>query len=423
MKRTGLLLFVFICIFSMTGCRSEIERDIAGSGGMTVDIPATEANQPKEFTIDLAPDRIPLAEYRDQYEAEVEKVLETEYDRLRFSEDCELSPIDGAETVGIYQLGSERLGVDESIGIIEDWLEEVGHDELDLKAELRSVSGEHCVKEGTDWEWPLVYDYYPDWESGFGFYINTNACHIQLLSNGIYSMSDGSITAYLGLDGYAGGDAMGADGELVDSGPVAQKGEDVWELTDGEMSVAEAAELVREYFEAGTPRQNTDGVSVDVPWVEVFTLNDKYEYAFQVRRIYKGVPFSYVDWGPRTYYGYEIGGDTKRAYVIRHDAVAAFAGYSEAQPIEPLMEEQTAILPLQDAAERLDDFLADKVRLEVGKAGLAYCVYCETDTETGAVTETAIPCWEFESANRTNDRFLTFYVNVLSGEVYYYEHG
>lgn len=423
MKKAGLSVLTVICILSVTGCHSRIEEDIAGTGDLAVDISSTEeGNGLEAFTIDLAPDRIPLAEYQDQYEAEVERVLATEYDRLQFSENCEFASIDGAETVGVYQLCIEKTGVDETIGIIEDWLEETGHEDLDLEAELRSSSGEHSVEEGIDFEWPLVYDYYPDWESGFGFFINTNACHIQILSNGIYSMSDGSITACLGLDSDAGNDAMGADGELVDRGPVARKGEDVWELTDGEMSVADAAELVREYFEAGTPGPNTEGVSIDVPWVEVYTLNDKYEYAFQVRRIYKGVPFSYVDWGTRTYYDdYTIGGDTKKAYVVSHDTVAAFVGYSDSQPIEPLMEEQTAILPLQAAADRLDDFLADKVRLEVGKAGLAYCKYSETEDGTG--TEIAIPCWEFESVNRTNDQLMTFYVNALSGEIYYYGHG
>lgn len=421
MKKTGLLLLTAICILGFTGCHSQIEEDIAGSRGEAVASSSTEEDELEEFTVDLAPDRIALAEYQSQYEAEVEKILETDYNKIQFSEDCEISPIDKAETVGIYQLCEGKMGVDESIEIIKNWLKETGHEDLDLEAELQDATGQHPKDENM--EWPYVYDYYPDFESGRGFFINTNKCQIQMSGDGIYSMSDGSITAYLGLDVHTVSDAMGAEGELVDSGSVAEKGAEVWELTDGEMSIADAAELVREYFEAGTPGPNTEGVSVDVPWVEVYTLNDKYEYAFQVRRIYKGVPFSYVDWGGRTYYGYMIDGDTKWAYVINHDTVSAFAGYSEAQPLEPLMEEQTEIIRMQDAAALLDEFLADKVRLEVGKAGLAYCIYSEMGTEDKVPAEIAIPCWEFESVNRTNDRVMTFYVNVLSGEIYYYGHG
>lgn len=181
----------------------------------------------------------------------------------------------------------------------------------------------------------------------------------------------------------------------------------------------DGARLVKDYFEGGTPRQNPPSISVDVPEVEVFALDDKYGYAFTVRRVYNGVPFAYAGGSERNYYdtGYEIMEDVKKAYVIRRDRVAAFTGYVDAEGLEPLAEEQAEIMSLKAAAALLDDFFAVNVKLEVRKAGLVYCT-CKDERGERIV----YPCWQFEGVNAANARMLRAYVNVLTGEVYYYSY-
>ncbi len=426
MKKTKICLVAVICTFCFAGCNTQIEKDIIGSeassavpNGTTTD--ETAEDELSEFVIDFVPNRIDLAEYQNQYRDEINEIKESSYDTISL-QDCEMMPLEGIEQVGVYRLYSVDMGVDESIEIIENWLEEIGCEDIDLETKLRDASGQYERNESRDYpyDYPAVYEHYPEFDSGHGFFVNTNQCYIQMGSDGIYSMSDGSITDYLGLDSLAAMDALGVNEEnVVDRGSISEKSDAVWELADGEMTVGDAAKLVTDYFEAGTPRQNPPGISVDIPEVEVFALEDKYGYAFSVRRVYYGVPFAYATTGGRTYYGtnYDIREDVKTAYVIDHDTVAAFTGYVDAEQLEGLIEEQTEIMSLKDAVSLLNEFFAANVRLEVCKAGLVYCTCKDT-----AGNRIAYPCWQFEGMNVTNTQMMRVYVNVLSGDVYYYSY-
>lgn len=421
MKRIRLCLVLGICIFLLAGCHSRIENDITGSAAPSAISSETKGDELAEFMIDFIPNRISLAEYQDQYESEIMEIKENSYDNISF-QDCEMMPLGDIEEVGIYRLYSVDMGVDESIETIENWLKDIGCEDIDLEKELRDASGQYERNEDMEYpyDYPAVYDHYPEFESGRGFFANTNQCYIQMGNDGIYSMSDGSITAFLGLDTLAAMDALGINEEnIVERGNTSEKSDEIWELADGEMSVEDGAKIVKDYFEAGTPRQNPSGISVDVPEVEIFALDDKYGYAFTVRRIYHGVPFAYAATGIRTYYSsdYEIIEDMKRAYVINHDTVSAFTGYVDAEQLEGVIEEQTEIMSFKEAVSRLNEFWAGNVKLEVYKAGLVYCTYA--DEEGGQIV---YPCWQFEGMNATNGQMMRAYVNVLSGDIYYYSY-
>lgn len=422
MKKTTRCLIAVLCLVSLTGCYSELEKDITGSESSdTGNVRSSETEEElPPFTMEFAANRICLADYQEQYEEEIREIMETEYRNLNF-QDCAVLPLGEVERVGVYRLCSGEMGAEESIADIKNWLSEIGCEDIDLERELRDASGQY---EGSDgqypYDYPAVYDYYPEFDSGHGFFINTNECYIQMGAEGIYSMSDGSITAYLKLNSLAAMDALGVNQqEVIERGSVTEKGDEVWELADGEMSVADGAAVVKSYFEAGTPRQNPAGISVDVPEVRVFALGDKYGYEFLVRRVYNGIPFAYTGGGARTYYSsdYTIDEDMKTASIIYHDTVAAFTGYVEAQQLEALLEEQSDILSLTEAASLLDNFLAAKVRLEVRTTGLVYCTLVDEDGN-----KTVYPCWQFEGINTTNNQSLRTYVNVLSGEIYYYSY-
>lgn len=420
MKKVKLCLIMAICIVYLVGCDSQIERDIAGLKDTTVISDTTEGDELIQYDFQFSENRINITEYQNRYENEIIEIKGSKFQNIIF-QDCEIMPIEGIDTVGIYRLYSENMGVDETIEFIKGWLKNIGCDDIDLEKELRDATGQYeGSNEEYPYDYPAVFDHYPDFDSGRGFFLNTNRCYIQMGSGGIYSMSDGSITAFLNLDGFAAMDALGINQEnIVDKGMVSQLSDNVWDLADGEMSIADAAEIVENYFEAGTPKENPDNISIDAPEVEVFILGDKYGYAFKVRRVYKGIPFAYAATGTRTYYGsdYEIIEDMKRAYVINHDRVSAFTGYSDAEQLEPLMEEETDIISLKDAIMMLDDFLAANVRLKVSKVGLVYCPHVDKSGN-----KVVYPCWQFQGINQTNNQLMRFYINVLTGEIYYYSY-
>lgn len=421
MKKIRISLLLGICVFLLAGCHSQIEDDITDSEPSSAISSEAKEDELTEFKIDFIPNRISLAEYQNRYESEIIEVKESSYNNISF-QDCEMMPLGDIEEVGIYRLYSVDMGVDESIEAIENWLKDIGCEDIDLEKELRDASGQYERNEYKEYpyDYQAVYDHYPEFESGRGFFINTNQCYIQMGNDGIYSMSDGSITAFLGLDTLAAMDALGINQEnIVERGDTSKKSDEIWELADGEMSVEDGAKIVKDYFEAGTPRQNPSGISVDVPEVKIFTLDDKYGYAFTVRRIYHGVPFAYASTGIRTYYssGYEIIEDIKRAYVINHDTVSAFTGYVDAEQLEGVIEEQTEIMSFKEAVSHLSGILAGNVKLKVYKAGLVYCTYA--DEVNGKIV---YPCWQFDGMNATNDQMMRAYVNVLSGDIYYYSY-
>lgn len=444
MRKTGLYLiagiYIIICMISLAGCSSQMEKDIAGLEppapvetsdsaavknpvSFTVESSVSTDDEKEQFQVDFFTNRTNLAEYQSQYEDEIKEIKETKengYDKVSLY-NCEFLSIQGVETVGIYRLYSEEMSADESIETVKNWLQDIGCEDVDLKTELRDASGQYERGSGQyPYDYPAVFDYYPAFDSGKGFFINTNQCYIQMGSDGIYSMSDGTITDFLNSDSLAAMDALGIHEEnIVDKGLVSQMVGGVWELTDGEMSISDAANMVKKYFENGTPRQNPNGISVDIPEVEVFALNNKYGYSFKVRRVYNGLPFSRAGSSARTYYSadYEIVEDDKTAYVIRHDQVAAYTGYSDAEQIQALIDAQTDIIGLMDAASLLNEFLAANVKLTVHQVSLVYCTCVEA---TGM--KITYPCWQFDGINQTNHQSMRFYVNVLSGEIYYYSY-
>ena len=76
----------------------------------------------------------------------------------------------------------------------------------------------------TPYSYPALKDHM-DLASGAGALVNTNECHIQIADNGIYSMSDGKIGAYLNTDAHASSDALGTyTDDVVKSGTIDELG-------------------------------------------------------------------------------------------------------------------------------------------------------------------------------------------------------
>ena len=108
---------------------------------------------------------------------------------------------------------------EQSVNTIKQWLKDIHKEDINTDEEIRDASGQYPnndvdgITDSPDY-WPAVADHYPDFKTGSGFFINTNQCHIQM-GAGIYSMSDGVITQYLGTNGMAGLDALGSNSEDV----------------------------------------------------------------------------------------------------------------------------------------------------------------------------------------------------------------
>lgn len=364
-------------------------------------------------------DRVNIKEYKDLYDTEKEELNNNEIGKLSF-ETCDFGSIEEVDTVSVLKFSSKGISVDESWNIIKNWLQQIDLADIDMDKEVRDASGQFDRDEKKEYpyDYPGVMEHYSELETGNGFFINTDQCYLQMGENGIYSMSDGTITAYRKSGSLAAMDAFGADEEdIIKRGSLPEMKEEEWELLSGMVAVKDAADIVKKYFEAGTPYPPSDGIQVDVPQVSVFSLKDKYGYAFTVRRKYQGVPFAYALTGSRNYYGseYEMDEDTKEAYIVNDKTVNAFTGYSEAENLEALSEAQDSMIPLKGAVSILNKKLAEQMRVGVERVELVYCPMRIKEKD-----KIAFPCWAFTGTNLMDQKNMRIYLDALTGEIYYY---
>ena len=359
-----------------------------------------------------------ISRCKAEYQSDVQKIKETEYEKLVFDQ-TKFGKFGEFSSIKILKHGENTISADESIEIIKKWLTSIGKDDIDLEIELRDSSPQYERNETEEYpyDYVAVYDKYPVFSSGHGFFINTNDCYIQMGLSGIYSVSDGSITEYLKLDSLAAMDAMGVNScDVVENGYVDDLSEQSYELTTGEISIGECSDMVKNYFESGEFYPCAEGITVDIPYIRVFKLADKYGYDFNIRRVYNDIPFAYADTGNtyKCYGDYVINEDIKHAYVIKDGKVAAFIGTCEGDSIIEIGEEQTTMVDICSATEMLDDFLADNLKVNVTSVELVYCPITEQEEEL------IYPCWRYSGVSMNDNQQMTFYVNAMDGQIYYY---
>ena len=413
-----------VLVFTLTGChgavqeskKTDMERQ---ENGME------QKDETIEFSIEdyqkkLADNRAGISVCRSQYPNETEVLSETEYPNISF-QNCEFRDFPEAEKLEVFVNQLHGISVQESWDTIENWLEDIGkQDVIDMKTDVRVVSPKLGLDE--DGEYFLFYDHMSELDSGEGAFINEKECHIQIAANGIYSMSNGKMTEYLASLGYesrAVGDALGNHSEdVIQTGSLSELGDKKFELISGEVTLAEGAELVKSYFEAGTPFPCAEGVTLDIPEVRVFRLGEVYGYDYILRRVYHSVPFAYFQYGSRNDYdGYcQISEDNLHAYVVDESGTAAACGTNPCEELVTLLSEDQMI-GLEQMAELLSENLAPQLNIQVKSVEL---VYTPVDIDEAGEYKVGLPCWQLIGDTKTSGEAIVIYVDVLTGEIYYY---
>lgn len=395
-------------------CACSLGREMKDAGNINLDsentIQSTDHSSQEDSVLRK------IEECINNYSDDVSTIKKAEYEHLVMKE-TEFVRCPDFESVGVYIIRTPDISVEESIEVIKNWLGQNGFS-VDLNHELYAATFDIA---GTDEDsYPLVMSHIDEFTDGNYFFVNTNECQIQMIGANIYSMSNGVISAYVNSGKHAGLDAMGVYSEnIVDEGFVDVMSDKSYELLNGSVSIGDAAKKIKEYFEKGTPYLAPIGIEVDVPYVRVFEIGDIYGYQFNVRRIYKGVPFAFGDWGSYREINSEqrIDFDTKYAYTITGN-VDAYAGYSNNSVFEPIIDNQEAIVPLTKACEILDDFVGEQMRISVQRVAFEYCGI--ENYELNTITE--YPCWSFEGRNSADGRIYVFYVNAVNGDVFFHSY-
>ena len=366
---------------------------------------------------------VSIEQAREQYLEDINSITAKKDGKLIF-EDCEFVAFPSfTEVVGLSH-SHRGITAQEGWTTIEDWLIQIELDDvIDMGVEVRDASGVFNRDDSNEspYCYVCVWDNFSEFESGHGFLINTTDCYIQLGEDGIYSMSDGTMNRYLKTPGKAFRDALGFTSEnIVKSGMEQDLHDEQYELIDEELTIGAGAELVEKYFESGTPFEINEKVTVEAVEVNVFCLGNKYGYEYQVRRVYGGIPFSYLKNSVRTYASdeYQCDEDWKKAYVADSTGVCAFTGYSEAEILSPLGDSSNKMLGLKDAVDILNTKLANYLEVNVDRTELVYCTIKDKAGERKSYVT-----WLFTGINENNGQGIRIYIDVLSGEIYYYTFG
>ncbi len=368
----------------------------------------------------------PIEEVRASYEAECEQLRTESAGGFCEFEDCVFAPFPEFDEFYRLDMKIRNVTVQEGWDTIVNYVTQCGFaDVTDFDNEIRDASGQFATlnSDGSR-EFAKVKEHFEQLDAGWGFYLNTSKCYIQMAGDGIYGCSDGRITRYVKSESKPAADSFGSNQEDI----VATYKKGTWdgvsyELMDGIYTISEAVEMAEAYFDAGTPFPVADGVRNEVVQVEVFRMTeDKYGYTFIFRRRYEDIPIIHGFYGSFGDDGREpeVREDRKMAYMVDGAGVCAYTGFNPSQPITPVGTRYDSLLTLSEAKQYLVDQLASRLVFSVRDVELAYMRYRTYENEEEMYH--ADLCWRFSGICLNEERSIDVYINAVTGELRYTLH-
>ena len=421
---TGVIFGLSICL---VGCNAASPSSNTDNKDSSPDLIIRNGQEAEPYDIEsykerLCDGRISIEECAEQYSQDIELVKSADYGNFSFTS-CQFEEMPEFEELYVMSEEDHGITTQESWDYLEQWLESIGkRDLVDMEKEVRIVTPD--VEWDDTQEFPYSYPAlceHMDLSSGGGAFVTTKDCHMQISYDGAYSMSDGKMNQYLQDESSdASHGALGAYSEdIIEEGPVSELSDKSWPLISGELTVGEGAELVKSYFEAGTPFPIQDGVSLEVPEAYIFTLGDVYGYGYWIQRIYKGMPIAYGYYRSYTPQTYGVPDeDKKEAYVVDREGVSAYCGKNASAVLTEIYADRE-MLGLSQAVQMMSREMASQVTVQVDKAELVYAPV-SFDSFNGNDSNTLFPCWAFYGTNLAKGEKITIYMDVLTGDIYYY---
>ena len=377
----------------------------------------------EEYQKSITDGRVSLKDYADQYEQETQDIQNTTYPNVSFS-DCFFEPFpDKASALKVFYTTYEKLSAQECWDAIDNWLVSIGkRSEVDMDTDVRT---NRAVDESKEYPecYALMKDYLqdPDFE-GHAFLTGKDYDVTASSHGGIYTMSDGKIESYFQKDDEENGIPSSNNPEVFQVGKVSELKDMSYPLISGERTIGESAEQVRTYFESGTLFLLEKGMTIDVPEVGVFPLDENAcGYEFSVRFWYENMPFLYehrqeANAYANVYDGYSIMYPLNDAYVVDDEGVTEFfLGESTSDQIHVLYQD-SEMVGIKQAVDIMSQKLASFLKLEVHEVGIGYAKYISDLEEK---TDIYYPFWKFCGVNKVKNQALFVYVDMISGAVYY----
>ena|GEM_PF-1919433 len=433
MKQTllgGLTVGLLLLLFVLCGCgNTKSQQEDKNQQSQSAEAETKKINFSEEKYLEkIVDNRIDITEYPNHYEQEIQEIQNLSYPNIHFTEDCtfDLFP-EELSRLSVFYTTEHGMSVQEGLATLGKWLVSIGKQEdVNLEKEVRVISPDVEIDESKDAPecYPLLTDVsIEQLKNADALLLDTKQCYAMVGAGGIFMMSNGKISAYLGETNKPGNDIyMKDDFTLLQSGNVEKLKEEAYPLISGESTIGESAEQVRAYFEAGTLLPLEKGVTIDAPEAGVFRLDENAcGYEFSVRYWYENMPFLYehrqeANAYANVYDGYSIMYPLNEAYVVDDEGVTAFfIGESTSDQIHVLYQD-SEMVGIRQAVDIMSQKLASFLKLEVHEVGIGYAKYISDLEEK---TDIYYPFWKFCGVNKVKNQGLYVYVDMISGAVYY----
>ncbi len=381
--RAIILLTICCLVTVMSGCDSDADLDFA-----------------------------PVSEIRENFSRSVEELRSREFDNLDFSNaDFNFPEIDSISFLALTSFKGK------SAEELHDFFSE-GLDALvpgkitgEQKTNEIRLSGERV-----NGELPTIKEYKPD-PNGIQFLmLETEECFMDMYFGVLRWFDNGDLMRWCGEKGAPIMQTMISDKRRVKDVITDMNCTDKYELTDGEISIKDAAEFVNDYLQTTnfSPYElsaRSKAVAVNI----VDIGKGKVGYNFLITPEYKKVLFDYPENGGGVGTRLVKNDYDHRAYnvmpnqigMIETDKIYNFICPAYDRSIEEA-ETYTSIITLQCAAEIVNKFYSGSMDFSVKRVGAVY-LPCDNNAE---------PCWKFIMYN--NGLLYNTFVNMHTGEVHVY---
>lgn len=400
-----ILLAVFASTITLSGCDADTGfSSDADSGFSTI----SEIKTGFDFA--------PISEIRENFPQLTAELQELEFDNLNFSK----AEFSFPEIDSITELSSKQFSVNSSQEIYDffsssiDYLMPGKFSEEQKRNEIRFYDVETPDNEPVD-SFPTIDDYklteYP-WP-----FFQTDECFIDMRYGVVRWFDNGDLKRWCGKEGspvmetifeYGNSIAFITDLSCTDE----------YELTNGRISVKDAAEFVNNYLATADLSLHELPARSKAVAVNVVDIgNGKYGYNFIITPEYKNVLFDHFEMKGGQGLRLVQNDYDKRSYGVMPGQIGMIETDKIYQLIDPtyyhLFEEKetyTSIITLKNAAEIVSDFYSGHMSFFVTSVGAVYLP-----------ANTIEPCWKFTMSSN-GEQYHTF-VNMHTGEVHVYVQG
>ena len=454
-------LSALLCVGLLLGCS---DKDVKNLGGITdsssvVSSDSTvENSSPVESSaenedssaekrgIDYIPEKFKAGPYSENlsdkrknidqvkadYDEQSAELKKNGINNMNF-EKCVFKPLPDFDNISTYFVLQPKATPENSWSMIEYWLKKMGiYEKVDMDKEV--VDNSRAAEEGEEKGygiWPLAKNFYDEatgkWNGTDGrafSFLNDNYGYIQMGGSNVMVISYGKVAAYYSektgdeldrsIDPYR---LLGA--QVVEEGSYEELKNHKYELFDGEMTVEEATRAIKDYFDFDDKK-----TGYDIYHVEVHKEFDKYVYRFLLRRTYCGIPLTWDLFGQISNYGdislYSPAGDYILVVVCDSEGLDAKYGGVENDTFEKIIADQTQIIDIQEAAEKIKEAVSKEYKCDMLQAEFTFLKY-ELVAEKSTEGYILVPAWEFIGKNQVDDQRIKIYVDALTGDVCFYE--